>query len=754
MRYLRWGLFFGSFFSLSKGQSWVSGYVKDTTEGWLPFVQVRNLRTGEGTLTDWQGFFRIMAQDTDTLELRCLGYAPLRVVASRLPDTLLMHAQPVEIAPVVIYPTEPFVYQLIRRLIAGARRWDPLRRSHQYLSYNKLLMHLPDTALPHAFIWETETEKIFYSAVRQREILRSQRIVGNLPIQLFFSPTTFQPLSLYATWLEVGDWRFASPVGEAALDYYHFEVLDTSWQGKDTLWHIAFYPRKGREAWALRGHMSCTFPDAALIDFQGTISRPESEEALFQITSYHFAQQMRKLGDTLWFPAQFQAEVGLRTGQGESAMLLILRVQSHIRDVRIPPTSVIPAGSELYLPPHVPTLTDSVRAVPLSPAETLSYQKLDSFFRHVRVAKVWRGFFNLPLLFSGRWEWGYIRWILRPLLLYHDAEGWRPQLGLETSDKFSSIFRLRVWGGYGTYRRAGWLGMPWRWGAEAELGTRTRVWFALYDDIREATLPRLLDERPAEIPGEHHPYENPSRGFAFTRDQMLRERAVKLQVRLPVVSGLWFWGEVARIERKAIEDSWQGLVLKGDWEYAPRVAALRSGSLLWRAELSPPRVRLQIGVLYAQRATSWVQMDFWHRWRWRHYALFSLRIGGIWSFSDLPAPWHYTLRTLTVSLVGMPDALAAHPFWRQTHRAAYLFYEWSIPNTRFPSSKWAPVVAFHLQGYGGVGWLYPEAGVSVRSWMPQKVARIVPGVAWMRLGFYTSLYSIGRPVFVRLMGGL
>ncbi|MCS6789607.1 MAG: DUF5686 and carboxypeptidase regulatory-like domain-containing protein [Bacteroidia bacterium] len=754
MRYLRLRLLLAGLFSLSRAQLHVSGYVKDTTEGWLPFVQVRNLRTGEGTLTDWQGFFRLAAQRDDTLELRCLGYAPLRITADQLPDTLILYPQPVEIVPVVIYPTEAFVYRLIWRLITEGRRWNPLLRSHQYLSYNKLLMDTPDSSMPYGFIWETETEKTFYSPTRQRETLRSQRIAGNLPVKFFFSPTTFQPLNLYSSWLEVGEWRFASPVGEAAPDYYHFEVLDTSWQGKDTIWHIAFYPRQGREAWALKGHLSCSFPDAALIDFQGTISRAETEEAFLQITSYRFAQQMRKIGDTLWFPERFQAEIGLRAGQGEGAIPLTLRLQSHIREVRIPPTSVIPSGSELYLPPYIPTLPDSARIIPLSPTETLSYQKLDSLFRRTKVAMVWRGLFDLPLLLNGRWEWGYLRWILRPLLLYHEAEGWRPQLGLENSDKVSAFFRVRVWVGYGTYRGAGWLGTPWRWGAEAEVGARMRIRLSLYDDVRETTLPRLLDEVPSDVAGECRPYENPSRSFAFSQSQMLREKAMQLQLRLPIASGLWFWSELAHIERKTIENSWRGLVLKGDWEYAPYVAALRSGSLLWRAEPSPPRLRLQIGALYAEQLLPWIQMDFWHRWRWQHYASFSLRIGGIWSFSDLPAIWRYTLRALSPNPIGMPEALAAHPYWIQIHRAAYLFYEWSIPNTRFPSPKWTPIVAFHLQGYSGIGWLYPEAGVSVRNWMPQKAARILPGLAWIRFGVYTSLHKPGQPMFVRLMGSL
>lgn len=61
----------------------VVGRVSDkSTDSPLPFAGIFNKSTGEGTITDTLGIFRIKAHPTDTLKITCLGFIPMKLELS------------------------------------------------------------------------------------------------------------------------------------------------------------------------------------------------------------------------------------------------------------------------------------------------------------------------------------------------------------------------------------------------------------------------------------------------------------------------------------------------------------------------------------------------------------------------------------------------------------------------------------------------------------------------------------------------
>ncbi|MCX8112298.1 MAG: carboxypeptidase-like regulatory domain-containing protein [Bacteroidia bacterium] len=729
------------------GQLWIEGTVIDSTGDPIPFVSVRNCRTHQGTYTDLQGRFRIEAVGTDTIELHCIGYERLRLPADSLRSLIRLSAQPIEVMPVIIYPGENPAHDLIRRLHANAPRWDPLRHPHKFISYNKLTLSLPDSSPrsplpPYLFLWETETEKRYFSPVRQTETLKSQRVVGNLPVQSVLSPTSFLPMSLYTDRLILLESEWVSPVGRDALRYYEYAIQDTILSGQDTLIRIQFFPRRGREAWGLQGWLTIVLPDAALYDFQGESRGVPSRGGIFQVTFYRIWHRYDKLGDTLWFPTQLHSEVGmrLRTSQGQLSEF-ILRSRSFLNQVERLPKEERPLHPEVVLPSQ--NLNPSpiqARAEPLTPEEEYSYQVLDSVLSRVEVRKI-RWLLDLPTLLTGRVSMGYANLILRPLLLYHEGEGLRPQIGVETNDKISESFRVRFWVGYGTHPSAGAQGTPWRYGGEIEIGRLVLARLFYRDDVRERTLPRLLDERPTFLPGEQRPYEVAVRGYAFRWEEMIRERAGGLYLRASLRGHLLGYMQYAAIERHRFTERWRGLSTVLGLEYIYAQTLLRRGSTLWRAEYSLPRLHLQAGFLWMPGSAVvpfWIQGDLLHRWKWGRWAIVRLRLSGIYS-QALPFLWMPQLRTLPDIYLGSPDMLAAHPLKRGTHRVLYAFYEWSLPNTRFPSSRWSPVLTFHLQGAYADDFLYPEAGISIQNWVPSALARLLAGLAATRIGVFVPI---------------
>lgn len=735
---------------LALAQTWITGIILDDASGEpLPFVTVRNLRTGQGTYTDLQGRFRIEAQPADTLEMRCVGYEMQRLPASLTAGPIRLTEKPVEVSPVVIRPGENPAHALIRRLQAARSRWDPLRRPHKYLSYNKLtlgLAEIPDSlredSIPaYLFLWETETEKQYYSPVRQTERLKAQRVVGNLPVQSILSPTTFLPMSFYDERITLGEVQVISPVGTSALSFYEYAIQDTLYAGPDTLIQIEFFPRRGREAWTLRGMLTIALPDAALYAFQGETVRLPTQNRFLQITTYRIWHYYEKLGDTLWFPMQLHSEVTFRMRSGEAAAIpFLLRSRSFLWQVEELPVEERPQRPEVILPGTLPPIT--YRAEPLSLEESRSYQFMDSLMARLPVKRL-RWLFDLPTLITGRLPLGRFNLILRPFLLYHDAEGLRPQLGIETSDRFSETFRVRTWLGYGTYRWAGARGTPWRYGGEIEIGRLHRAGLFYYDDVRENTLPRLLDENPAFLPGEQRIYENAVRGYGFRWEDMLRERATGLSLRTAIRGHLTAYLSGSAVERTTASTLWRGLRTVVGLEYMHRHSLLRRGGTVWRAEYALPRIHLQGGVLWTEGSALrqlpfWIQADLLHRWQWGRWAQMRLRLSGTYT-ATVPQPWLPQLRTLPDINLGMADALAAHPGRYFVRSVLYAFYEWSLPNTRFPSRNWNPVLTFHLQGAYADERLYPEAGLSLQNWVPPRLTRLLSSLELTRIGVFTPL---------------
>lgn len=729
------------------GQGWVRGTITDTAGTPLPFAIIENRRTHQGTLSDLQGAFQLQALPTDTLSVRCLGYEPYQGLAGQLTGPIRLVPRPLEVEPVVIRPAENPAYRLIRAVIQARKRWDPYNHPHQYLSYNKLTFSLPnpparDSLPPYLFLWETQTEKVFAGPGREEERLLAQRTAGQLPIQSPLSPTSFQPLSLYPPWIELLDKRVASPIGLHALAYYEYELSDTTLDGADTLYGIRFSPRPGREAWAFTGHLTVSFPDAALRSFRGTLTWRDGGTGLSYPTSLRMQQLYEKLGDTLWFPTQLHSELGLavRASSPGRYVQLEVRTRSFLQSVRIPPERAVAPLSQIVMPMNPQPLSPAQRAEALSPEEETSYRFVDSLVAHTSLRRM-RWLWDLPTLMTGRFPLGHVNLVLKPFLLYHDAEGPRPELGLETSDRLSSRWRVRGWVGYGLYRWAGAQGTPWRYGTEVELGQLALLRLFAYDDVRERTLPRLLDEAPYTLPGTGRVYENLNRAYALRWEDMVRERAAGLFFRLAPWGSFQPYFTAGFYQRLAAPDRWQGWQTHFGLLYLRESTLLRRGSLLLQTAYQGPAFHLQVGALWeGMRSYPYLQADFWHRWRAGRWADFDVRLSGIgFLHPETPSLWLIRLRSLQADFLAVAYTLAAHPLRKTSTQVVYGFWRWSLPNRRFPSQRWAPTLTLHLQGAWLPDTLLPEIGLSVRGWAPPVLTRLVPNLTLLELSLFTPL---------------
>jgi len=732
----------------------VTGIVRDTAGEPLPFVTVENLRTRQGTYTDLQGRFTLGALPTDTLEVRALSYETQRLPASRA-ALIRLTPRPIEVSPVIIRASDNPAYPIIRALQAQRGRWNPLGIPHAYRSYNKLLITLPDSlqarardSLPsHLTIWETETYKIYIDPAHTQEKLLRQRISGNFPVQSFFSPTSLQPLGIYESWVTILNKRFASPIGPLAFSYYDYELMDTLYQGEDTLYHIRFFPLSTRESWGMRGHLYVAAPDYALASVQGEIHFSKAEVSTASIEAFFMEQIYTQLGDTLWFPTQMHTIAVLRARLSRLSLPLTVKTRSYLRDIEIPPGAKPLRGQRVLLPAEVPLLTDSQRVEALSPSEIYSYQFLDSLVGRTRIRRL-SFLFDTPALLSGRVPMGAFNLVVRPFLLYHAGEGWRPQLGIETSDRVYARARLRVWGGYGSGRRAGLSGIPWRYGAEIEYGQTSLLRLSASDDVVERTCPRLLDERPVWLPLSQRPYEPFPRGYGLGWGSLVRQRRLLTEARLFVLGRLWLIAEGGYVERRApTQEPLRRYLISMGMEILPKENFLERGSLRWRLEPVYPQLRLRGGWLVRENAwesNSWFwQGDLLHAWSWGRWAQMTIRLSGGVIGPSVPDLWHHQLRTLSANtFLGQPFTLAAHPVKAWGRHFGYAFLSWEIPNNRFPKARfWTPTAVLLAQGALLDGRSYPEVGLRLKNWLPQSIARYLRALSTFSLSLYKNVAS-------------
>ena len=727
----------------------ITGVVQDTVGEPIPFVTIENLRNRQGTYTDLQGRFTLKALPTDTLEVRALGYETRRLPAAQATSIRLI-PRPIEVSPVVIRASDNPAYPLIRGVQAQRARWNPLQIPHAYRSYNKLLVTFPDSLLAkipdslpaYLTIWETETYKIYLDAARTQEKLLRQRISGNLPVQSFFSPTSLQPLGFYESWVNLLDKRFVSPIGPLAFSYYDYELLDTLYQGEDTLYHIRFFPLSAKQSWGMQGHLYIAVPDYALASLQGEVRYDKADASTASIEAFFIEQIYTQLGDTLWFPTQMHTVASIRARLSQRALPLVAKTRSYLRDIEIPPGAKPLRGQRVLLPAEIPPLSDSQRAESLSPAEVQAYRFLDSLVAQTPVRRL-KFLFDTPALISGRLPLGAFNIVLRPLVLYHAGEGWRPQFGLETSDKLSYRARLRVWGGYGTAREAGLAGTPWRYGVEVEYGQTSLLRLLASDDVVERTWPRLLDERPGFLPLSQSLYELFPRGYGLGWESLVRQRRLMASVRLFGLGRMWLLAEGGYIERRApSQEPISRYLLSAGVEVSPKETFLERGSLRWRLEPAYPQLRVRSGWLvpvHGWTPDSWFwQADLLHIWAWGRWAQMTLRLSGGVVGPSVPDLWHHHLRTLSQSIfLDQPFTLAAHPVRAWGRRFAYAFFVWEIPNNRFPKARvWTPTLALIAQGALLERQSYPEVGLRLKNWLPQSLMRYARPLSRLSLGLY------------------
>jgi len=107
----------------------------------------------------------------------------------------------------------------------------------------------------HIFLMESVTKRKFYPPDRSEETIIANRVSGLTSTDFFLLGTQLQSFSFYGETVDLLGYSYMSPLANGAISKYRFELADTTFIGVDTVFTIAFQPKKGKNFTGMKGHL-------------------------------------------------------------------------------------------------------------------------------------------------------------------------------------------------------------------------------------------------------------------------------------------------------------------------------------------------------------------------------------------------------------------------------------------------------------------------------------------------------------------
>ncbi|MEN9612377.1 MAG: hypothetical protein RLZZ628_3191 [Bacteroidota bacterium] len=514
----------------TSAQSTIHGIIVDKKGDPIAFVAViPDEMVNKGVTTDIDGHFSI-EKPTQSLTFRCVGMKNLRLEGNDLKQKLsdkaiwriVLENSENDIAAVTILAGENPADRIMR-LVADHRMQNHPERlnTFQCKTYNKIsclglpkvdllkqkylkkdtlsvinrkitknLKKLLDNMADHdAFLMETVTERKFRYPNDNFERILLNRASG-IPNSTFGALTNLiQPFSFYNDFIQVLDKSFVNPVAPSNTKQYFFNIQDTLYQGVDTIFLIAFRPKKGKVFEGLEGVLHINSRYWAVQQVRAKSANPLNLKVKLD-QQYVFVPTARDSGH--WFPEQLNFEleydkypnplIGMRV-IGRSAISDIA-INPALKPADFLPETPLIVESNAHLQPDSAWLSYR-KVVPFTLKDRRTYEWLDSFGRKKNFPLVATGF---QYLSYGKFPLtDYWNLNLSNCLYINDYEKVRLGIGLTNAVR-NDVTRPRFWetnvyAGYGLADKA------WKYGGELKFrlmqSRQMALRFRYAQDLRE-----------------------------------------------------------------------------------------------------------------------------------------------------------------------------------------------------------------------------------------------------------------------------
>ncbi|SFB93642.1 hypothetical protein SAMN05421780_10224 [Flexibacter flexilis DSM 6793] len=358
--------------------------------------------------------------------------------------------------------TSPQAEQLINKVLAAKHTNSPLlQKPFDYQSYTKLTFSSDSlvaaknkankylkwfgVSLPmsekthHLFVMESSTKRTYQNDLRQQETVRSSNVSGVESRSALTMMSQWQPFSIYEDYINIAGANYISPLAGNPFKRYIFSVIDTALVGKDTVYTLKFNPLHIRQVAALKGFLYINTNGYAVQLAEATPAREtDTRFAVYQT----YAQTGKH-----WFPVQTQTKLLTRA----NGIPIVGTNNTYIYNPRFGRGSGKTPKSEVVLDfttgmPQDTVFWNSVRQEPFTEKDNNTFD----FYKQMGNFKDFDRFLGIgSRIAQGAVPLRKTDIILRRFFKINEYEGLRLGLGLQTNQRFSKIFQMGGYGGFG-----------------------------------------------------------------------------------------------------------------------------------------------------------------------------------------------------------------------------------------------------------------------------------------------------------------
>lgn len=320
------------------GQSTLSGMVTDVDNEPLAFVSIL-VESDHPSIafTNIEGRFTISSPSpVRSLTFRYVGFETQVIRTTQLKKELKVVLRPsdLSLSTVDIIAGENPANIIIRKATANRHRNNPeWNNSYTCNTYNKIVFEaLPnrkkfeqkkqsdkltksfekvekDMANRYVFMMESVTERSFLAPNLTQERVLHNRISGFRDAGMVALANAVQPFSFYGDYLVILDKKFINPISPGSTKFYFFSLKDTLYDGRDTVWVIAFKPAKGKVFMGLKGVLHI---HSRYFAVQHVLAGPAFGNENFDMNmeqGYSFIPDSTRRDSGQWFPQQLNFEI-------------------------------------------------------------------------------------------------------------------------------------------------------------------------------------------------------------------------------------------------------------------------------------------------------------------------------------------------------------------------------------------------------------------------------------------------------------
>lgn len=434
--------------------------INDQTEEPLAFANItfdQNPRLG--VVTDLDGHFLFESQKKPSkLTISYMGFETLEMDINF--DQVIIRLKPsgLNLDEVILNASDNPAHRIINLVIENKDINNPEKiASFQYKSYNKTIFDFVTKkenidsikirkVLKGGYIMmmESVSERKFMQPNLSEETVIATKVSGFKNPNFASLATDFQPFSFYQDLIPLVDIQYLNPISKGSLSKYHFTLLEEYYQAQDTVFVIAYKPRKNKNFEGLTGILHINSNKYAIQNVTATPFEKGKIDLKIQ-------QKYQLLQNKYWFPEQLNYEV-IVTNLDNKNIGISIKGRSYLSNV----TFNLPLKKRKFA---IETLRMGENAAQKDSAfwvqsrpETLKISELQTYRFMDSIGE--KNNFDRFLTWGSKLAdqkipLGWVDLDLSKTLVFNEYEGYRLGLGLFSNEKLSNKLTVGGFAGYG-----------------------------------------------------------------------------------------------------------------------------------------------------------------------------------------------------------------------------------------------------------------------------------------------------------------